>query len=603
MPGRGRRTAAFSLDDTLYRVYPLDALDFEPKKGAVMNQAPLNFDGQFPSLSRRRLMGAVASTGALAAVSTLACSSRGKPAAPSSGAQSARQPKRGGVVSYSGGVGSQDTGGRPLDPNTQTQGGAKSFALFYERLVAYNIQTYDVEPELAQKWEQPSPTDYVFNLQPNVKWQNKAPVNGRPMTTDDILWSLTRAASNDPKFLSRSLLAQVDKIEAPDNKTIRVTTKGPDSSTLKRLATEQVPIMPQEAVEKFPNPLTAEGVVGTGPFVLKSLEVNVGADYVRNPDYWKPDLPYLDEFRTRHFADLQTANAAFVAGQIDVSLLSGVDGKAYIAKQGSGFTPAWAPDDTIQTFMLPNLKTKPLNDPRVTRALRLLIDHDDFINTWALSAYGRGAHGSSLPIALQDWDLTQDEYKKQLEWKQPKDDAVKEAMSLLAAAGFSKQNPIRFSLIVGTDLNLQAATQLTQAQWKRLSQGAVDVDIKVLDTTAYTTARANHNFAYGIFGYSAGPVEPDIWLTTTWHTGGSQNFMDYSDPQLDTMIDKQRSIFDEKQRKAAIREIVLYMIDHAPSTVGAAVYFLHGVQPKIQGYIPETHFLNGRDLKTVWVGT
>ena len=71
----------------------------------------------------------------------------------------------------------------------------------------------------------------------------------------------------------------------------------------------------------------------------------------------------------------------------------------------------------------------------------------------------------------------------------------------------------------------------------------------MLDTTAYTTARANHNFQYGIIGYSAGPVEPDIWLSTTWRTGGSQNFMDFSDPQLDAMIDKQRTIFDESSAR------------------------------------------------------
>src|SRR5207237_376616 len=161
-------------------------------------------------------------------------------------------------------------------------------------------------------------------------------------------------------------------------------------------------------------------------------------------------------------------------------------------------------------------KTAPLNDARVPRALRLLTDHDEFISAWAESAYGRGAYGSGLPIALQDWDLTQDEYKKHLEWKQPKDDAAKEALSLLTAAGFSKQNPLRFSLIISTDLSIQRASELAQAQWKRLSQGVVDVDIKKLEATAYTTTRANRTFSYGIIGYSAGPVEPDIWLSTTW---------------------------------------------------------------------------------------
>ena len=91
-----------------------------------------------------------------------------------------------------------------------------------------------------------------------------------------------------------------------------------------------------------------------------------------------------------------------------------------------------------------------MDDARVPRALRLLIDHDEFITAWAETVFGRGAHGSIFPLALADWDLTQDEYKQQLEWKQPKDDAIKEALSMLSAAGFDKQTPLRFSLIAAT---------------------------------------------------------------------------------------------------------------------------------------------------------
>jgi len=556
--------------------------------------------------TRRRVLGGASAAGFMLTGSALACGRRGAQTSSNPGSgnstQAAKQPKRGGIVSYAGNVGSQDTNGRPLDPNTQTQGGAKSYMLFYERVVAYDLTTYEVIPELGAKWEQPSPTEYLFTLQPNVKFQNKPPVNGRPMTAEDVVWSLERGRTNDPKFLSRSLLAQIDKIESPSAGTVRITTKGPDSSTLKRLATDQLAIMPREAVEKNPVPTTADAVVGTGPFIMKSKEDNVGAEYVRNPDYWKPDLPYLDGFRTRHFPDLQTANAAFIAGQIDISLLSGSDGKAYIAKQGPGFTPAWAPDDTMQTLMFPNVKHKPLTDGRVTRALRLLTDHDEFISAWAEPIYGRGAYGSIFPIALTDWDLSQDEYKKQLEWKQPKDDAVKEALSLLTAAGFGKQNPVKFTSVYTTATpEAGQYSQLLQDQWKRLSQGAVDLEIKGLEQTAYTAARANRTFDYIVLGQSAGPVEPDIWLSTNYYTGGSLNFMDFSDPKLDAMIDKQRSIFDEKQRKAAIRDIVLYMIDNTPSSILTEVYFLHGVNPRVQGYVPETHYLNGRDFKTVWV--
>ena len=60
--------------------------------------------------------------------------------------------------------------------------------------------------------------------------------------------------------------------------------------------------------------------------------------------------------------------------------------------------------------------------------------------------------------------------------------------------------------------------------------------------------------------------------------------MDFSDPQLDAMIDKQRTIFDETQRSAAVKDVVRYMMNHGPSTVGANPYFFHAVQPKLHGY-------------------
>src|SRR5438105_334569 len=185
--------------------------------------------------SRRRLLAGVSAGGGGLALFGVGCTSGGgRPSGASSGAPSraTAQAKRGGVVNYAGGsAGSFDTQGRSFDPHVQTQGGAKSYTLFYERLLGYNLTTYTVEAELAQKWEQPAPTEYLFTLRPDVKWQNKPPVNGRVMTTDDVLWSMQRARTDDPKFYSRSLLEQVDKVEAPSQSAIRVTTKGPDSST------------------------------------------------------------------------------------------------------------------------------------------------------------------------------------------------------------------------------------------------------------------------------------------------------------------------------------------------------------------------------------
>ena len=67
--------------------------------------------------------------------------------------------------------------------------------------------------------------------------------------------------------------------------------------------------------------------------------------------------------------------------------------------------------------------------------------------------------------------MSEDEYRH-LEWKQPKDEAAKEALSLLSAAGFNKDSPLKFEVIVRSSGIVPTATQLVQAQWKRLSQGS-----------------------------------------------------------------------------------------------------------------------------------
>jgi len=552
--------------------------------------------------NRRRLLNAGAAGAAGLAIASAACRKGAGPSARpgTAGGQQAASPQRGGTLNYAGGqAGSFDIQGRSFDPTIQTQYSSKSYTLFYQRLVAYNLATYAVEPELGQKWEQPSPTEYLFTLQPNVKWQNKPPVNGRALTSEDIVYSLNRARTDDPKVFSRSLLSPVDKIEAPDAGTVRITTKSPYASTLTALSVDSLAILSREVFEKNPKPATADLAIGTGPFVMTTEEDTVGATYVPNPDYWKPGLPYLAGFRTRNFPDFSTAWSAVQAGQIDIALLSGADTKTFIQQQGAGFSPAWYPDDTYK-FQYPNTRRKPMDDARVTQALRLLVDHDEFISAWAEQQFGKGGYGSIFPAALSAWDLTDQEYRGHLEWKQPRDDAAKQALAMLAAAGYTKDNPLKFTLDIDASSGNPAGGQLIQAQWKRLSQAVVDADLKINQAGALDALRAQRAFTYLYVGQSAGMVDPDIWLGAIYRSDASQNFMGFNDPQVDAMIDKQRALFDETQRKAVVKQLVTYMIDRCPAALPANRFFLQAVRPRVKGFTPE-YFLNGRQYQNVWL--
>jgi ABC-type transport system substrate-binding protein len=68
------------------------------------------------------------------------------------------------------------------------------------------------------------------------------------------------------------------------------------------------------------------------------------------------------------------------------------------------------------------------------------------------------------------------------------------------------------------------------------------------------------------------------------------------------MIDKQRAIFDDTQRKAAVKQILLYAIDNVPILLPSGGYNLNAVKSRVQGYSPE-HDLNGRQYEWIWLSS
>jgi peptide/nickel transport system substrate-binding protein len=552
-------------------------------------------------LSRRSLLQRAAlGTAAVAGLGVAACGGGGKngsskPAAPGPGGQTT--PKRGGSLTLS------ENFQRGFDPHVLQATDTGMFGLFYSTLVRANPSTFDLEPDLAAKWEVPSQTELVFTLAPNIKWHDKAPVSGRPLKVDDIIYSFKRLQTNDPKFINKSYLSSVDKMEAVNDQTLKLTLKQPDVTQLSNLAVFSMKILAPEAVEKDPKLSTADACIGTGAFILQKSEINVGSTLVRNPAYFKPGLPYLDRLDLKSFQDFQSEWSAFLGGQLDYRWVDGQDVQKFQSEKKGQYSVGWVGD---QIYFITQAQTqkKPFDDARLQRALRLLLDHKEFRDDWAATWFGRGRYSSIFGAATADaWDLSEDEYGKYLEWKQPKDDAIKEAMSLLSAAGITKDKPLKFTLS-GTNTNgyQTQLVQLAQAQFKKNSQGALDPDLKYYETAAWTAARAQGDFEYYIAGHSSGGTDPDTYFTSTYKAGGGRNYGKMSDPQLDQMIAKQRTIFDEKQRKQAVRDIIIYMIDHCPYGSAVPNYILYATPPKVQAFPGQgPTFKWGDHYENIWV--
>ena len=205
------------------------------------------------------------------------------------------QPKRGGVLRVWG----YDP--PHFDPHLILGGKTHNTLSFvYSRLLRHKVGaavapgSFTIEPDLAERWDEPDEMTYVFHLRRGVRWHNKPPVNGRELTAEDVKFTYDRFMTEKGNPV-RYVLDPVDRIEVVDRYTVRFRLKEPFVWLPNMLANPlSTWIVAREVVEKYGDLRKAETAIGTGPFTLERYEPNVKTVFRRNPDYFRSGLPWVD---------------------------------------------------------------------------------------------------------------------------------------------------------------------------------------------------------------------------------------------------------------------------------------------------------------------
>src|SRR5712692_3257456 len=177
--------------------------------------------------------------------------------------------------------------------------------------------TFIVEPHLAERWEAPDDTTYVFHLRQGVRWHNKPPVNGRELVAEDVKFTFDRFLTEKGNA-DRYILEAVDRVEVVDRYTVQFLLKEPFVWLIDVLANPRsVWIIAPEVVQQFGDLKKAEAAIGTGPFLLERYEPNVKTVFKRNPDYFLPGQPYVDGVEWTVVDDPSAGLAMYRTGQLD----------------------------------------------------------------------------------------------------------------------------------------------------------------------------------------------------------------------------------------------------------------------------------------------
>jgi ABC-type transport system substrate-binding protein len=174
-------------------------------------------------------------------------------------------------------------------------------------------------------------------------------------------------------------------------------------------------------------------IVGTGPFILKDFERDVSLTWVKNPNYWRPDRPYLDGIQVAIIPDAVTARAAFEAGEGDIWGAPPKDAQELIAK-GYFEQKAWPllPWGLWPNTANPDCKMADIN---LREAVEYAIDKAGITQMVGMGMYKTI---KALPIE-GEWGYDPN---------RGRDYNPQKAKDLLAAAGYSASNPLKITILL-----------------------------------------------------------------------------------------------------------------------------------------------------------
>ena len=455
--------------------------------------------------------------------------------------------------------------------------------------------TFPIEGDLAESWSQPSPNVYVFKLRKGVRWHNKPPVNGREVTADDVVYSIERFKTLTGNA-NAYMLSSVDKVEAPDKYTVRMTLKEPYAWFLDILANPMaVCIIAKETVDKFGDLKKPEATVGTGPWMLDSYRPNIGMTLVRNPNYFVPGLPNIDRIEAFVDEDKASRIAAFITGKYDLGsefpgTIDRVDWDV-VKKARPNLTTREFASNVMSHIYFRNDKA-PFSDVRVRRAMSLAIDRKAMIDA---TYEGAGQLNPPVPAALKEWSLPMEQLGEGAVYYKADRAAAKK---LLAEAGFASgfQATMDFATYGSNVLVDQAQLIL-----KDLKAVGIEVKLNTKEYGAYISTTFYGKYDSMAYGPQTPFLEPDNFLYGQYYPGELKNQGHINDPVLADMLVQQRRTLDLPKRKQIIHDIQRHLAKQQYYVQNASQIYMAAWTPALKNYGPNLGYDYGGRLVAAWL--
>lgn len=440
-------------------------------------------------------------------------------------------------------------------------------------------------PDLAHSWDiAKDGKTYTFMLRKGVQFHD-----GAELTSEDVKATFDRIAK-PPQGISipRSVLFRaVSEITAPDKYTVqfKLSEPRPANFIMSAIASGWNVIVRKKTLEDNNyNLRKVEIFPGTGPFKsVKRVENEVWV-MEKNKNYWNNPLPYLDGIEFYHALPFSTElGSSILSGRTDyIRITDPVTARK--AAETPGLATAQFNQSVIQGTWL-NHKKKPLDDPRVRRALHLALDRPALIDV-VKDVTPMQVGGFIYPFS--EFATPKEELFKRPGYQSDTTAAIKEAKALLAAAGHGDGLKEPLDFLVRDVASFKLWSQAIQA----MLQEALNVkcNLRTVVESVWFDDTASGHFDLAIGAIVSTLLDPSDYFNAWYRTGGPQNYSFWSSKEFDGLLDQIDREVDPAKRVALVRQTEPIMEREIPVLPVAWERINDVYVKRLKGYYPKDYF-------------
>jgi len=483
------------------------------------------------------------------------------------------------------------------EPAAQTAGGSLVYGTYGEgsgfdplkRGLGYcNTAIYDSllrfddegnpEPYMAESMISDDNVAWTLKLREGVMFHD-----GTPLDAAAVIYNIERHMDPANASALATLVAPIESMEAVDDLTVEFTLSSPFGVFDAGFAQANglgIIISPTAAEE-----LGADynlNPVGAGPFVFEEWIPDDHLTLVRNPDYWQDGLPYLDELTCRPLPDTQTRYQAIANGDVDLTYMITVAEIDQAAADGN-LVVYDAVGNGAEGIIL-NDNRPPFDDPRMREAFVSMLNLDVIADV-RLNGHRElaGAIGLIAP--------TSPVYNPAIEevWPQYDVDRAKALIEEYVADGGDPN----FTFVLP---NTPDRRRFADMAGQFFSDAGLDVTMEFLDISEFVSGVLNTgDFQAAINSYPAFIGQyPQMW--NCYHSGGSSNFGQFSDPEIDALLETAVSTLDPAEADQAWKDVQVLIAEAIP-------YATYGRSPSAIITQPHVEGVDKYDDNTLWFAT